>query len=77
MISYESGIVEKISSGVEAVTPKPGRHSRFTAAQDLAIAREVSATKARTPSYGETKKRFKAAALNVNANLAFKDKPVT
>lgn len=77
MISYSSGMAEIISSEIEAVTPKPGRHSRFSAAQDLAIAREVAVAKSHTRSYGETKKSFEAAAQNVNANSAFKYEPVT
>ena len=77
MISFESRMAKIISSEIEAVTRKPGWHSRFTAAQDLAIARKVAAAKVHTPSYEESKKRFEAAALNFDANSAFKDKPTT
>lgn len=52
-------------------TAKSGRHSRFTAAQDLVIAREVAAANAHTSHYGDTRKRFETAASRVTENPLF------
>ena len=64
-------------SEVESVALTPGKKSRYTAAQDLVIAREVAAANAHTPPYGETRKRFEEAAAKVNSNPAFSDDPIT
>ena len=76
MLSQKTQMAEVISEDNEAVTLKPGCHSRFTSGQDLVIAREVAAAEAHTSSYAETKKRFEAAAMKVKANAAFNDTPV-
>lgn len=64
-------IQDKTSETDSQATAKPGRSSRFTAAQDLVIAREVAASRAHTAAFGETKKLFEVAASKISANPAF------
>ena len=63
--------------GSETQDPAPtksGRQSRFTPQQDLAIVREVAAVRAHLAEFGETKKRFAAAAERLRENVHFRDK---
>lgn len=55
---------------------KRGRYSRFSAVEDLIIAREVVATKAHVASYGTVSKSFEEAPEKANANPGMKE-PVT
>ena len=49
---------------------KQGRHSRFTAEEDIAVLREVSATNAHVSAFGEARKRYEEAANNLNATAS-------
>ena len=47
---------------------KSGRHSRFTAEQDLVLVREVATSKAHVAPYGQTRSLFEQAAEKCSAN---------
>ena len=51
-----------------SVATKTGRHSRFTAEENLVLLREVSAANAHVAAFGENGKRYGDAASNFNAN---------
>lgn len=53
---------------VDTEKAKSGRHSRFTAEEDLLIVREVCAAQAHIASFGETRTRFENAATKANEN---------
>jgi hypothetical protein len=57
--------IESISAAV-----RRGRRPKFTAKEDLIIAREVSASKAHIASFGTKRERFAVAAERPNANPA-------
>ena len=61
---------DKIESTSAAV--RRGRRPKFTAKEDLIIAREVSASKAHIASFGTKRERFAVAAERANANPAMK-----
>ena len=52
----------------DSAAARTGRHSRFTAEEDLALLREVSAANAHVAAFGENGKRYGDAASNFNAN---------
>ena len=53
----------------DSVGTRTGRHSRFSAEEDLVLLREVSAANAHDAACGENGKRYGDAASNFNANL--------
>ena len=59
---------DKIESNSTAV--RRGRRPKFTAKEDLIIAREVSASKVHIASFGTKRERFAVAAERANANPA-------